>query len=174
MEWPCTTYWTENQACTILIKQGHLFQPRHVLYESIIAPDFDYCSVIWGTCNQSSFHKVQKLQNRAARISTGVGRYESATAALITMKWHYLRERYEYHLASTTYKMMNNHVPSYLTNRFSVRNSGYNLRVHKNVIIPKFRNWVQEKVVIVMLFLIWLNKRAIFYDFKKFTHKQYF
>ena len=72
-----------------------------MLYKSIIVPHFDYCNVIWGTCNQSSFHKVQKLQNRAARISTGVGRYESATARLRTMKWHNLRERHEYHLAST-------------------------------------------------------------------------
>ena len=62
-----------------------------MLYKSIIAPHFDYYSVILGTCNQSSFHKVQKLRNRAARISTGVGRYESPTAALSTMKWHDLK-----------------------------------------------------------------------------------
>ena len=77
------------------------------------------------------FIKVQKLQNRAARISTSVGRYESVTAALSTMKWHNLSERHEYHLASTLYKIMNNHVPPYLTNRFSVRDSGYNLRATK-------------------------------------------
>ena len=58
---------------------------------------------------------------------------------LSTMKWHNLRERHECHLASTMYKIMNNHVPSYLTNRFSVRDSGYNLRGHKNVLIPKPR-----------------------------------
>ena len=114
-------------------------------YKSIIVPHFDYFNVIWGTCNQSSFHKVQKLQNRAARISTGVGRYEPATAALSTMKWHNLRERHEYHLASTMYKIMNNHVPSYLTNRFSVRDSGYNLRGHKNVLIPKPRTEFKKR-----------------------------
>ena len=113
-----------------------------MLYKSIIATQFDYCNVIWGTCNQSSFRKVQKFQNRAARISTDLGRYESATAALSTMKWHNLSERHEYHLASTMYKIMNNHVPSYLTNRFSVRDSGYNVRGRKNVLIPKPRTEV--------------------------------
>ena len=96
-----------------------------------IAPHFDYCNVIRSTCNQSSFHKVQKLQNRAARISTGVVRYDSATAAFSTMKWHNLREKHEYHLASTMHNIMNNQVPSYLTNKFSVRDSGYNLGATK-------------------------------------------
>ena len=116
-----------------------------VLYKSIIAPHFDYCNIILGTCNRSSFHKVQKHQNRAARISTGVGRHEFATTALSTMKWHNLRERHEYHLASTMYKIMKNHVPSYLTNRFSVRDSGYNLRGHKNVLIPKPRTEFKKR-----------------------------
>ena len=144
-----------------------------MLYKSIIVPPFDYCNVIWGKCNQSSFHKVQKLQNRAARMSTCVGRYESATAALSTMKWHNLRERHVYHLASTMYKIMNNHVPSYLTNRFSVRYSGYNLRGHKNVLIPKPRTEFKKRSFSYKGTIQWnalpdlKNKRAIFNNFKR-------
>ena len=116
-----------------------------MLYKSIIAPHFDYCNIILGTCNRSSFYEVQKLQTRAARISTGVSRHEFATTALSTMNWHNLRERNEYHLASTMYKIMNNHMPSYLTNRFSVRDSGYNLMGHKNVLIPKPRTEFKKR-----------------------------
>ena len=47
----------------------------------------------------------------------------------------------------TVYEIMNNHVPSYLTNRFSVRDSGYNLRGHKNVLIPKPRTEFKKRLL---------------------------
>ena len=40
---------------------------------------------------------------------------------------------------------MSNHVPSYLTDRFSVRDSGFNLRGHKNVLIPKPRTEFKKR-----------------------------
>ena len=54
----------------------------NMLYNSLLAPYFDYCDVIWGTCNISSHLKVQKIQNRAAKIITGGTRTDSSTAAL--------------------------------------------------------------------------------------------
>ena len=85
---------------------SYLIHPGHsicYIRASRTAPHFDYCNIIWGTCNQMSFHNVHKLQNRAARIPTGAGRYESATAALNTLKWHNLRESHDNHLVSKMY-----------------------------------------------------------------------
>ena len=48
--------------------------PHHVLvtaYKSLILPHFDYCSSVWGNLGKGLAQKLQKLQNRAARIITG-------------------------------------------------------------------------------------------------------
>ena len=48
--------------------------PQHILisiYKSLILPHFDYCSAVWGNCGKGLALKLEKLQNRAARIITG-------------------------------------------------------------------------------------------------------
>ena len=49
------------------------FVPRTTLqsvFNSLVQPHFNYCSVVWGNCNKTLSNKLQKLQNRAARILT--------------------------------------------------------------------------------------------------------
>ena len=41
------------------------------VYNSIILPQYDYCSLVWDIGNAYSLEKLQKLQNRAARVITG-------------------------------------------------------------------------------------------------------
>ena len=41
------------------------------IYQSLVQPYFDYCSLVWGNCNQTCKDKLQKLHNRAARVITG-------------------------------------------------------------------------------------------------------
>ena len=45
-----------------------LFDTLQHMYSSLVQPHFDYCSEIWGCCNKALSTKLQKLQNRAARI----------------------------------------------------------------------------------------------------------
>ena len=60
----------------------------NMIYNSLLAPYFDYCDVIWGTCNSTTRHKVQKMQNRAAKIITGGSWYDSSTVALNALQWY--------------------------------------------------------------------------------------
>ncbi len=41
------------------------------VYNSLIVPHFDYCSLVWNIGNAYSLEKLQKLQNRAAIIIIG-------------------------------------------------------------------------------------------------------
>ena len=41
------------------------------IYQGIIKPRFDYAIIIWGFTSKYNLSKVQRLQNRAARIITG-------------------------------------------------------------------------------------------------------
>ena len=38
------------------------------VYDSLIQPHFDYCNVVWSNCGIGLSDKLQRLQNRAARI----------------------------------------------------------------------------------------------------------
>ena len=40
------------------------------IYYSLVQPYFDYRDVVWGDCSKTRADKLQKLQNRAARIIT--------------------------------------------------------------------------------------------------------
>ena len=41
------------------------------MYQSLVLPYLDYCSLVRANCNQTLKSKVQRLQNRAARVITG-------------------------------------------------------------------------------------------------------
>ena len=54
---------------------GGLKRVRHLvpfeivtMYNSLVLPYFDYCSAVWGNCRKGLSDKLQKLQNRAARV----------------------------------------------------------------------------------------------------------
>ena len=55
------------------LKRIRPFVPHKTLlfiYNSLVKPHFDYCNVVWGSCNKTLVNKLKKLQNRAARVLT--------------------------------------------------------------------------------------------------------
>jgi len=40
----------------------------HLIYQALIQPHFDYCNIVWGNCEITLRNKLEKLQNRAARV----------------------------------------------------------------------------------------------------------
>ena len=53
-----------------------------VIYNALIQPVFDVCDVVWGNLNKGLASRIQKLQNRAARIVTFQG-YDVRSADLL-------------------------------------------------------------------------------------------
>lgn len=118
-----------------------------LLYNGIVSPNFDYCDTIWGTCNNTEFEKVQKLQNRAAKIINGMTRYDSSTEALSVLKWKTLKERQEFHASTIMYKTINDQMPKYLSNKFNFKNISYNMRGYKNLEMPKPRTDFMKRAI---------------------------
>ena len=55
------------------IKQVKPFVPQSTLLNkcnSLVQSHFDYCSLVWGNCGKTLSNKLQKPQNRAARVIT--------------------------------------------------------------------------------------------------------
>ena len=106
------------------------FEVLSVIYSTIVQPYFDYCSVIWGNCNKSPATKLQRLQNRTARILT-FSSYDASVDNLFTsLAWKKLEAQRKIQTASMVYKSLNGLAPQYLKSLFSYRNevSIYSLR----------------------------------------------
>ena len=94
-------------------------------------PYFDYCSEVWGCLRKCLSDRLQKLQNRAARIITFSGYEHRSTGILNDLGWVTLEQRRAKQLAVCVYKSINN--------LFSVGlnfclNLSYNFRGSANII----------------------------------------
>ena len=98
----------------------------------------DYCDVVWGDCSKTRADKLQKLQNRAARIITRADYSIRLSDVLNSLEWSNLEERRKRHLLVTMFKIFNNDCPTYLRERFhrtseihdyNLRGSNYDLQL---------------------------------------------
>ena len=109
------------------------------VYNAFVTPHFDYCSMVWGNCGTVLKNKLQKLQNRAARIITRSGYEISSNEILSNLNWCNLEIRRKQQKATLMYKIINGFPPNYLNELFTHVNQthNYNLRMSEvNVKIP--------------------------------------
>ena len=69
------------------------FETLKYIYRALVQPSFDYCSMVWGNCGEGSKEKLQRLQNRAARVITGDTYEIRSTDILKKLNWKTLEER---------------------------------------------------------------------------------
>ena len=110
------------------------------IYKSLIAPHFDYCSGVWYGISKTLSDKLQKLQNRAARIITKSSFDTSASLLLNLLDLDNLSTRRKKQLALAMFKSLHGLFPSYLQNLFVPCDPVYNLRNMENKLsLPKPR-----------------------------------
>ena len=86
------------------------------IYQSIVQPQVDYAITMWGFTSQLNISKVQRLQNRAARIITGNFDYVHIRGIAIVkqLKWMNVIERRDYFMALSVFKCLHGMAPLYL------------------------------------------------------------
>ena len=132
-----------------IIKRVKPFVPSetlHNLYNSLVLPYFDYCSPLWDNCGSMLKEKLQKLQNRAARIMTGANYVVRSADLLRGMSRKNLNDRHKMNKMNKSvlmFKILNNHSAPNLKNKFIARETNlrnYNLRnADVNLSVPKPR-----------------------------------
>ena len=60
------------------------------VYKTLIQPHFDYCSPLWDNCGLGLQDKLQKFQNRAARVITGADYDVRSSEVLNSLGWEKL------------------------------------------------------------------------------------
>ena len=114
------------------LKRIRPFIPTDVavqIYNALILPHFDYCSPVWDGMSGCLCDKLQKLQNRAARVITQSPFDTSSNLLLAMLKWEKLSLRRKKQKALIMYKTLNELAPDYLQCLFTQRHvNDYNLR----------------------------------------------
>ena len=114
------------------IKRVKPFVPQSTLldiYNSLVQPHFDYCSLVWGNCGKTLSKKLQKLQNRAARAITSSNYDVEADSLFHKLSWKDLKSQRQIQNVLMVFKSLNGLVTEYLTCKFIKRNeSSYSLR----------------------------------------------
>ena len=108
------------------------FVPQSTLpniYNSLVQSHFDFCSPVWGNCGKTLFNKLQKLQNRAARVITSSNYDEDADSLFYKLSWKDLKSQRQIQNVLMVFKSFYGLVSEYLTSKFLKRNeSNYSLR----------------------------------------------
>ena len=92
----------------------------NLLYKSlIIVPLFDYCDLVWGNCGKGLSDRLQKLQNRAARVILRADHRTNLVRLHTSLGWSFLSERRDTHLLTFVNKCLNGRVPT-LQNSFNL------------------------------------------------------
>ena len=98
------------------------------IYQALILPRFDYCSPVWDELSVTLSDKLQKLQNKAARVITRSSYDTSASILLNRLNWDNLSTRRKKLKATLMFKIIKGPSPAYLHDLFSIRSTTYNLR----------------------------------------------
>ena len=108
-----------------LLKYAKRFLPQNslkTLYTSIVEPHFRYCCAVWGCCSTTEISKLQKLQNRAARIITNSSFDASSKPLIQNLGWKTVNDMIKHESRTMVYKSINNIAPPYMNDMFT-RNS---------------------------------------------------
>ena len=84
------------------------------IHFAFIRPLLEFADVVLDNCSMYESNELEKNQNEAARIVTGVTKLVSINALLIETRWETLSSRRTKHNLILIYKIKNNLCPPYL------------------------------------------------------------
>ena len=127
MNWECHIQDICRKIASALgaIKRIRHLIPFNILinvYDSLVQPYFNYCSVVWGNYGSGLSEKLQKLQNHAACILMCANYNSDIDELFWVLGWRKLKyQRFE-SAAVMMYKSLHEMTPEYLSSRFVFRN----------------------------------------------------
>ena len=102
----------------------------HSLIHALVFSTLDYCNCLLAGITDGLIRKLQLVQNTAARILCGIGRYEHITPTLKHLHWLPVFYRIKFKLCLIVFKAINFplSIPAYISDYIIVKTSPYNTR----------------------------------------------
>ena len=88
----------------------------------MIHPYFDYCSPLWKNCSAHLKEKLQRFQNRAARIIAGANYETNSADVLESLGWETLEKRHKRKKSILMYRILSNRTAPNLKELFTRNN----------------------------------------------------
>ena len=100
---------------------------------AFVSSRLDYCNSLFRSHSKFNLHRLQSIQNNAARIVTNSCKYTRITWVLQKLHWLPVQFRSEFKLATLVYKFIHTGFPKYFVPYLSTYHNTYNTRRSKSV-----------------------------------------
>ena len=115
---------------------------------AFVSSRLDYCNSLFSSLSNVNLHRLQSIQNTAARIVTNSCKYTWITLVLRKLHWFPIQFRSEFKLATLVYKFIHTFFPKYFAPHLSTYRTTYNTRHSQSVAnflnVPKFQPTIHK------------------------------
>lgn len=106
-----------------------------MLIHAFISSRIDYCNSLFSSLNKSILHRLQSIQNAAARLLTKLSRYTHITPLLYSLHWLPVSYRIQFKILTITYRALHGQAPDYLASLIHLHTPSRSLRsVNQNLL----------------------------------------
>jgi hypothetical protein len=127
----------------------HLFDKKTLarIIDTLVVCKINYCSSVWSNTSEGNVDKIQLIQNYAARIISGVQKFDHISPTISALGWLPIEEHLLYRDTPVMFKCINGQAPSYLCDKFKQRDQVHdrNTRSNEDLDIPKFRTGTGQR-----------------------------
>ena len=88
------------------------------LYNALVLPHTDYCSVVWHECGVVQQRQVERIQNYGMRLILGKPPRTPSNELRTHLRWMTLSRRRQMLRLNMIYRCLHNQAPGYLQNHF--------------------------------------------------------
>ena len=138
--------------------------PNYVLRmlgEALIMPHFDYCCAVWSNCSKDLLSRMQKLQNRLARILLSADFRTPISDMMDSLHWLKLNDRWSNQLLLIVFKCLKDYAPSYLSSKFVFTHSYHSYQTRhqtsNTLVVPHSNSNAGERTFHIRAALLWNN-----------------
>ena len=111
--------------------------------KAFVSSRLNYCYSLFRSLSRFNLHRLQSIQNSAARIVTNLSKFTRVTPVLRKLHWLPVQFHSEFKLATLVYKFIHTGFPKYFAPYLSTYHNTYNTRCSQSVAnflnIPKLQ-----------------------------------